>query len=103
MHHRQIPSPAVQRRFAKFRAIRAFDRDATLKGTRLCLEPLRVRFIEACTTAHAEAIMAEIDARDRALLTIEREGLSHEALIAGTLANLSSRCHFCGLSLWRPC
>ena len=33
--------------------------------------------------------MGEIDARDRALLAIEREGLSHEALFAGALANLS--------------
>jgi hypothetical protein len=33
--------------------------------------------------------MDEIDARDRALLTIEREGLSHAALVAGTLANLT--------------
>ena len=53
------------------------------------LEPVRVRFAEACTPAHVEAIKAEIDARDRALLTIEREGLSHEALIAGALANLT--------------
>ena len=67
----------------------AFDREATLKGTRFILEPVRVRFTEACTPAHVQAIMAEIDARDRALLAIEREGLSHEALFAGALANLT--------------
>jgi hypothetical protein len=33
--------------------------------------------------------MDELDARDRALLAIEREGLSHEALIAGAIANLT--------------
>jgi hypothetical protein len=42
-----------------------------------------------CTAAHARAVMDELDARDRALLAIEREGLSQEALIAGALANLT--------------
>jgi hypothetical protein len=42
-----------------------------------------------CTAAHAQAVMDELDARDRALLAIEREGLSQEALVAGALANLT--------------
>ena len=88
-HHRHIPSPATRRRFAQTPCDPAFDRDAALKGTRFVLEPVRVRFTEACTAAHVEAIKAEIDERDRALMTIEREGLSHEALIAGALANLT--------------
>jgi hypothetical protein len=88
-HHRHIPSPATRRRFARTPCDPAFDRDAALKGTRFVLEPVRVRFLEACTAAHVEAIKAEIDERDRALMTIEREGLSHEALFAGALANLT--------------
>jgi len=88
-HHRHIPSPATRRRFAQTPCDPAFDRDAALKGTRFVLEPVRVRFLEACTAAHVEAIKAEIDERDRALMTIEREGLSHEALVAGALANLT--------------
>lgn len=88
-HHRQIPSPQTRRRFSGVACDPAFDREAALKGTRFVLEPVRVRFAEACTLAHVEAIMGEIDARDRALLAIEREGLSHEALFAGALANLS--------------
>jgi hypothetical protein len=88
-HHRHIPSPATRRRFAQTPCDPAFDRDAALKGTRFVLEPVRVRFLEACTAAHVEAIKDEIDERDRALMTIEREGLSHEALFAGALANLT--------------
>ena len=88
-HHRHIPSPATRHRFAQTPCDPSFDRDAALKGTRFVLEPVRVRFLEACTAAHVEAVKAEIDERDRALMTIEREGLSHEALIAGALANLT--------------
>jgi hypothetical protein len=89
VHHRQIPSPQTSRRFADVPCDPTFDRDATLKGTRFILEPVRVRFTDACTLEHAQAIMAEIDKRDRALLVIGREGLSHEALLAGALANLT--------------
>jgi hypothetical protein len=42
-----------------------------------------------CSRAHAEAIKDEIDAEDRALMTIERAGLTYAALVAGTLANLA--------------
>ncbi len=58
-----------------------------LKGTRFVLEP--DRFKGVCSPQHAEAIKKEVDARDRALLTIERGGLSYSALVAGTLANLT--------------
>jgi hypothetical protein len=88
-HHRHIPSPATRRRFAQAPCDPAFERDAALKGTRFVLEPVRVRFLEACMAEHVEAIKAELDERDRALMTIEREALSHEALLAGTLANLT--------------
>jgi hypothetical protein len=89
VHHSQIPSPAIRRRFGSVPCEPTFDRDATLKGTRFVFAPVRVLFNDACTKAHAQAIMDEIDARDRALLTIERGGLSMTALAAGTLANLS--------------
>lgn len=87
VHHSQIPSPATRRRFGSVPCEPDFDREKTIKGTRFVLAP--ARFAEACTQAHAQAIMEEIDARDRALLTIERGGLSMTALAAGTLANLS--------------
>jgi hypothetical protein len=70
VHHRHIPSPPLQRE------IRAATCDAG-------------HFAGVCTAAHARAVMDELDARDRALLAIEREGLSQEALIAGALANLT--------------
>lgn len=87
VHHSQIPSPAIRRRFGSVPCEPGFDREKTIKGTRFVLAP--ARFAEACTPAHAEAIMDEIDTRDRALLTIERGGLSMTALAAGTLANLT--------------
>ena len=88
VHHTQIPAPATRRWFARMPCDPGFDLDAALKGTRFVFIPVRAHFKDACTQAHVEAIMAEIDARDRALLTIEREGLSHAALYAGALANL---------------
>jgi hypothetical protein len=89
VHHARIPSPAIERRFGQVPCEPDFNLDATLKGSRYVFMPLRPHFAGACTKAHAEAVMAEIDQRDRALLTIERAGLSIPALIAGTLANLS--------------
>jgi hypothetical protein len=58
-----------------------------------------------CSNAHAKAIENEIDARDRALLVIERGGLSWSPLIAGTLANLTEplvllAAAFVVLALW---
>jgi hypothetical protein len=87
VHHTAIPSPATQRRFAGAACEPAFDVGATLRGSRFVLSP--AKFAGVCSLAHAQAIMDEIDARDRALLTIEREGLSHAALVAGALANLT--------------
>lgn len=87
VHHTQIPSPAIARRIAQPRCDPAFDLKAALKGTRFILSPNA--FTGVCTHAEAEAVMAEIDARDRALLTIERAGLSWSALYAGALANLT--------------
>jgi hypothetical protein len=88
-HHRHIPSPALQRRIGAEACEAAFDLDAALKGTRYVFIPLRPHFAGVCSAEQARAVMDELDARDRALLTIEREGLSHEALFAGALANLT--------------
>jgi hypothetical protein len=87
VHHTAIPSSATQRRFAGAACEPAFDVGATLKGSRFVLSP--GKFAGVCSLAHAQAIMDEIDARDRALLAIEREGLSQAALAAGALANLT--------------
>jgi len=89
VHHRRIPSPAVEKRFGHAPCEEGFDLDSELAGTRYVFVPLRAHFAGACTTAHVEAVKGEIDGRDRALLAIEREGLSHAALFAGTLANLT--------------
>jgi hypothetical protein len=87
VHHTPIPSAATARRFADIPCDAGFDVDAALKGTRFVLSP--ETFAGVCTPAHAAAIMDEIDDRDRALLTIERAGLSWSALAAGALANLT--------------
>jgi hypothetical protein len=89
VHHRHIPSPSLQREIRAATCDAGFDLDAALKGTRYVFIPLRPHFAGVCTATHARAVMDELDARDRALLAIEREGLSHEALIAGALANLT--------------
>jgi len=89
VHHEQIPSPQTRRQFAAAACDPAFDQEAALRGTRYVFIPLRVHFAQACTPSYTQAVMQEIDARDRALLAIEREGLSHEALAAGALANLT--------------
>ena len=86
-HHRAVPSPNTQRRFAHAGCEPGFDLSRTLQGTRFILSP--DAFAGVCSEAHAHAIMHEIDRRDRALLTIERAGLSWQALAAGALANLS--------------
>jgi hypothetical protein len=86
-HHTPIPSQATARQIASAPCDPGFDRKAALKGTRYILSP--DAFADVCTSAEAEAVMTEIDARDRALLMIEREGLSWEALAAGAMANLT--------------
>jgi len=89
VHHRHIPSRSLQREIRTATCDAGFDLDAALKGTRYVFIPLRPHFAGVCTAAHARAVMDELDGRDRALLAIEREGLSQEALIAGALANLT--------------
>ncbi len=86
-HHSLIPSPATQHRYAGVPCASGYDVGTALKGTRFVLETYRFKGV--CSPQHAEAIKTEIDARDRALLTIERGGLSYSALVAGTLANLT--------------
>jgi hypothetical protein len=87
VHHTAIPSPAVVRRFGHGPCEPGFVLGKTLQGSRFVLSP--DAFAGVCSLAHAQAIMDQIDARDRALLVIERGGLSWPPLIAGTLANLS--------------
>ena len=89
VHHRHIPSRALQWDIRAAACDAGFDLDTALKGTRYVFVPLRPHFAGVCTAAHARAVTDELDARDRALLAIEREGLSQEALIAGALANLT--------------
>lgn len=103
VHHSAIPSRATGRRFARIPCDEGFDLKQTLKGTRFVLSP--DAFTGVCTLAHAGAVMNEIDARDRALLTIERAGLSWAALAAGALANLTEpivlfAAAFAVLALW---
>jgi hypothetical protein len=86
-HHRLIPSPATVRCFARVPCEAGFDIGETLKGTRFILAP--ERFEGACSLAYAQAVMDEVDAHDRALLTIRRAGLTYTALAAGALANLT--------------
>lgn len=87
VHHSPIPSAATKRQFADVPCDAGFDLDATLKGTRYIL--VTEKFTQVCSPAHAQAIMDEIDTRARALMTIERGGLTYSALAAGTLANLT--------------
>ena len=67
VHHQQIPSPQTRRQFADTACDPAFDQEAALRGTRYVFIPLRVHFAPACTPAYTQAVMQEIDARDRAL------------------------------------
>ncbi len=102
-HHSLIPSPATRRRFAGTACEPGYDVGEALKGTRFVLQP--ERFKGVCSPQYAEAIKKEIDAEDRALLTIEREGLTYAALGAGTLANLTEPLAILGasallLALW---
>lgn len=88
VHHSPIPSAETKRQFVDVPCDAGFDLDATLKGTRYILAT--EKFAEVCTMAHAQVIMDEIDGRARALMTIERGGLTYTALAAGALANLTN-------------
>ena len=102
-HHSAIPSPQATRAFAEQPCDEGFAAAKAIKGTRYILTP--EAFAGVCKEAYAKAIMNEIDTRDRALLTIERAGLSWSALVAGALANLTEPlvifgCAAVGLALW---
>mgnify|MGYP007053798857 CR=1 FL=1 len=87
-HHAPAPGEGSRARFASAAAEAGFDLDAMLAGQRYGLAAVRPEFDGVRRRDHAEAIMAAIDARDRALLVIGRAGLGFDALVAGALANL---------------
>jgi hypothetical protein len=87
VHHTQRPSAATTRRFAGTACTPGFEIAENINGTRAILSP--DLYAGVCNPAHAQAIRMEMDDRDRALLTIERAGLSWSALAAGALANLT--------------
>ena len=94
LRHRASPADPLARKhagsFAQTACDPAFDQDAALKGTRYRLDSAARAFRRGLHAgAYRRPSWQEIDARDRALLAIEREGLSHEALVAGALANLT--------------
>lgn len=89
VHHEPAPGAAVAGAFVGEAAEPAFDLAAMLAGQRHGLAMLAPEFEGVTSRAHAEAVMAAIDARDRALLVIGRAGLGYDALIAGALANLA--------------
>jgi len=89
VHHAPEPRVAAGTRFADAEAEPGFDVAPMLAGQRYGLALVTPEFEGVKSRAHAEAVKDEIDTRDRALLAIGRAGLSQEALIAGTLANLA--------------
>ncbi len=88
VHHQPPPGDAVRPDFAALGAEPGFDLQAALQGQRYGLAAVRPEFDGVARKDHAEAVMAAIDTRDRALLVIGRAGLSFEALLVGALANL---------------
>jgi hypothetical protein len=88
VHHVPPPGAAAARSFAETPADPAFDVQSMLAGQRYGLALVTPEFEGVKNRAHAEAVMDEIDKRDRALLAIGRAGLSQEALLAGAAANL---------------
>lgn len=88
VHHVPGPGAAAAQSFAQTPADPAFDVRAMLAGQRYGLALVTPEFEGVKSRAHAEAVMDEIDKRDRALLAIGRAGLSQEALLAGAVANL---------------
>jgi uncharacterized membrane protein YhdT len=90
VHHVPSPGAAAARSFKEAPADPAFDVQAMLAGQRYGLALVTPEFEGVKSRAHAEAVMDEIDKRDRALLAIGRAGLSQHALLAGALANLAN-------------
>lgn len=88
VHHAPPPGAAAEARFAGVPGEPDFDLAAALAGQRYGLAMVASEFDGVASRTHAEAVMAEIDKRDRALLVIGRAGLGFDALIAGALANL---------------
>jgi len=88
-HHRPSPGETGARRFPGEPREAGFDLAALLAGQRYGLALVAPEFARAASRRQAEAIIAAIDARDRALLVIGRAGLGYDALIAGALANLA--------------
>lgn len=89
VHHASGPRAAAEARFADTASDDAFDVQKMLAGQRYGLALVAPEFEGVRSQAHAEAVIDEIDVRDRALLAIGRAGLGHDALIAGALANLA--------------
>lgn len=86
VHHG--PPPREQAAHLAASADPGFDLDTALKGERYGIALERPEFEGVRSEAHAEAVKAAIDARDRALLTIGRAGLTVPPLLAGAAANL---------------
>ena len=88
VHHGPTPREAAAGS-AGAHAEPGFDLDGALAGQRYGLAIERHEFEGVQSRAHAEAVMRAIDERDRALLVIERAGLSMPPLVAGAAANLA--------------
>jgi hypothetical protein len=89
VHHAPSPREANAAKFADTPPEPGFDLRTALAGQRYGLALVAPEFEGVASGAHAEAVKAAIDARDRALLVIGRAGLGHDALLAGGLANLA--------------
>lgn len=88
-HHVPSPREAAAARVAGEAVEASFDVRAMLAGQRYGLALVAPEFEGVQSRRHAEAVMDEIDKRDRALLTIGRAGLGYDALVAGAAANLA--------------
>jgi hypothetical protein len=97
LHHSPGPAEAAARRFAGVPVDESFDIASALKGTRYVVTPHL--FTSARSLEHANAIMEEIDKKDRARLLVARGGLSLTALAAGTLANLTDAIVLLGITV----
>jgi hypothetical protein len=97
LHHSPDAVETAARRFAAAPVDASFDVTSALKGTRYVVTPHL--FTGARSLEHAKAIMEEIDKKDRARLLVARGGLSHTALAAGTLANLTDAIVLLGITV----
>jgi hypothetical protein len=89
VHHEGAPASAAAAGSSTAGNATPLDIDSLLAGSRYIIQ--LKEFLSARTLEDVHAIKAKIDRRDRALLLIERDGrLSTRALVAGTLANLTS-------------